>query len=274
MKVYIRQGPTQQGPYSLHKVHEYYEEGYIKSEDLAWAEGDPDWLPILKFLRLYPKPNISDNEKENESYMSYWAGMYGKLKVILGFIIVIFLYWFFFFEKPPANAPSTLTEAEVKAKVRLMISKMIEFKVKGEDWRTVDDMKEILFGRDRKKMYPGKLSRQWSSELSTTIKEDKESWDVTAKAMLTLEESRKYNFESTVQMTSVSNVGGSLDTINSSGQWIFLDGFLLLKGKPNLLLRHESGVLYLVGTGVGEEIELFDDNSTKDNVVISLLKFQ
>ena len=65
-----------------------------------------------------------------------------------------------------------------------------------------------------------------------------------------------------------------LATINSSGQWIFLDGFLLLKGKPNLLLRHESGVLYLVGTGVGEEIELFDDNSTKDNVVISLLKFQ
>ena len=56
MDIYIQQGENRQGPYTLEQVHEYYEQKIFKANDMAWNTREPDWMRLVTFIRIYPKP--------------------------------------------------------------------------------------------------------------------------------------------------------------------------------------------------------------------------
>jgi hypothetical protein len=50
MNILIHRNGEQYGPYGLEEVREHLRGGAISADDLAWADGMPDWRPLREIL--------------------------------------------------------------------------------------------------------------------------------------------------------------------------------------------------------------------------------
>jgi hypothetical protein len=277
VEIYIQQGPNRQGPYTLEQVHDYYEQGIFKANDLAWNAKDPDWIPVVRFTRLYPRPERSEEEDAGESLGSWLVGAFKSIKLMLTLGILLLLlggWWYYYRGYTPPNAPTSMTSAQIEAKAVALFNRMDLFHAKNEDWDSTEDMKEILMGTESRKLFPYKLTSEWEGVFKTKTKVDDKLWDIHAFGKFELLPDGTFNLEVTTHMTSPTTGNNEADTLKTNGRWIFMDGFLLLHAKQSVLLSHKDGTLKIIGLGRKEKIKLFDEESPPKHTALSLIEFE
>ncbi|MBI4028129.1 MAG: DUF4339 domain-containing protein [Verrucomicrobia bacterium] len=68
MQIHILRGQEQLGPYSVEQVNQWLTDGNLVPADLAWSEGQPNWIPLSTLLGL--DPAMSECAPVAESQMS------------------------------------------------------------------------------------------------------------------------------------------------------------------------------------------------------------
>ena len=56
MEIHVFQEGQQFGPFSKAQLESYLWEGNVQRSDLAWVEGQEDWLPLWQVLGMAPLP--------------------------------------------------------------------------------------------------------------------------------------------------------------------------------------------------------------------------
>jgi hypothetical protein len=63
--IYIHKNNEQLGPYDSHNIDRLIKIGSITVEDLAWAEGQAEWVPLKVLWEKYDAPDISSRINDN-----------------------------------------------------------------------------------------------------------------------------------------------------------------------------------------------------------------
>src|SRR5688572_29409959 len=64
---YIMRRGERQGPFSGEELQSMADEGTLRSRDLVWCEGMPDWVPAKNVL----KPSVRSVRRRSEEYDDY-----------------------------------------------------------------------------------------------------------------------------------------------------------------------------------------------------------
>lgn len=230
----------------------------------------------MQFARLYPRREIVVEETAGESIASWLAGAFRSVKLILSLSTLLLTLggcWYYYRGYAPPNAPTTLKPAEIEAKAVQMFNHMESFHVKDEEWDSMDDMKEMLFSSERRKLFPHKLTGKWEGEFKTKTLVEGEEIDLHAFGNFELLPDRTFNFKSTTH-ESYSSGNNEADTLDTAGRWVFMDGLVLLHGKQSILLSHHEGTLKIIGFGQYEKIKLFNAESPTKHTALSMINFE
>ncbi|MEI6713488.1 MAG: GYF domain-containing protein [Verrucomicrobiota bacterium] len=111
MNILIWKNNEQLGPYSESEIAEKLREGTLTKDDMAYVDGQADWIPLSNLLPPPPPPqqrvsaNNPSSEKNSKSETNIFSNYSGKSGLILGILIGIIVATVGYLSWRPSSDP-------------------------------------------------------------------------------------------------------------------------------------------------------------------------